>query len=686
MMKKTITILLFVGALLMGTLTSAQAQNIVEIKPDKKVVHVDQLELSSGASVLDALSIMPDLLNRNSESIIDNFSVQIDGKDVGNSTDVVLVQTILAEVDVIEISTSPSVSDQQNGQGGVINIKMKEVQEGFHGDALLDASTEWDVMPSVLLSYRKNQWSLKGSLMMEYYQPRTVAYSERTSPTSFFSSMDTIRGKYTQETAKFSAIYKTDKDEVKMYVWESFAYSDRLSQNHMLQEKPFEAGAPNVTGSGKRIIEQAIGTDTISMRKKALNVVAEMSYKHTFSNKGTLSTSLHYDYSPQNNVDKTLYDPAYYRSLSDVLNVRTSNRYQTTNHPHQLATELKTKHTIGRWSENHSLDLELGANYQLALSRINESEAVQREALPRPNETSVDYSNESHYVSPFFKFSYFYKTLTLELGARYQYQHQVINAMPINSHDWTGNININWAVAPHHNLRALASRNIVRPSIQQLSEVIYYNQRQSMYFKGNPNLTPMQVYNAGLDYSFDFQNDKHNLLLNVGLSYLHSLNPIKQVMRENQEDQLVYATFDNDPNNRNNVMNLNLLLCYKVGVYSLFVTGNTFYRMQHTGEAIKSRLSYNVAMANNFNFARDWSLSFKLVYNSETWALDMITGDCFTANLRLAKRWGKWLVHVDIDDMFDYLATDYGKDGDVNIMRWYDPHIQCVAAGFAYTF
>lgn len=684
-MKKAIIILTFVSAFLV----CAQAQNIVEIKPDKKVVHVEQLGLNNGASVLDALAIMPDLLNRNSESIIDNFSVQIDGKDVGSSTDVVLVQTILAEVNVIEISTSPSVSDQQNGQGGVINIKMKEAQDGFHGDVILDASTEWDVMPSVLMSYRKNNWSLRGSLMMEYYHPSTVAYSERTSPTSFFTSMDTLTGNFTQETAKFSAIYKTEQDEVKIHVWESYAYTDRLSLNSMVQNQKY--GAESVEGrngaaSGKRIIEQMVGTDTVSMFNHALNVVADMSYKHTFSNKGTIETSLHYDYSPRNNVDNTSYDPAYYRALSDVLNVKTNYRYQTSNQPHQLNAEIKTKHTIGRWSDNHSLDLEVGTNYQLALSRINESASTQREALPRPTETSVDYSNQSHYLSPFAKFSYFYKTLTMELGGRYQYQHQTIDGAAIPSHDWTGNININWAVAPHHNLRALASRNLIRPSVQQLSPIVYYNQGQKTYMTGNPNLHPMQVYNADLDYSFDFQNEKHNLLLDVGLSYLHSLNSITQVMRESKEDQLIYTTYENNVNEKNNVLNLNLLLCYKVGVYSLFFTGNTFYKMQHQGEAIKSRLSYNVAIANNFNFAKDWALSFKLVYNSETWAMDMITGDCFTANIRLAKRWGQWLVHADINDVFDYISTDYGKDGDVNLMRWYDPHQQCVAVGFAYQF
>ena len=681
---------MFVGALLAGAFTSAQAQNMVEIKPDKKVVHVDQLGLNSSASVRDALDIMPDILSRNTDNIIDNYSVQIDGKDVGSSIDVVLVQTLLAEVDVIEISTSPSVSDQKNGQGGVINIKMKEVQDGFHGDVFLDGSTEWDVMPSVLMSYKKNNWSLKGSLMMEYYQPSTEAYSERTSPTSFYTSTDTIGERFVQETAKFSAIYKTEKDEVKMHVWESFVSSDRNTRNSMCQERNVD-GKDWLVGGGKSIVERIVGTDTASVQNSSLSLVAEMSYKHTFSNKGTIETSVHYDFAPQYNLNNTSFDPNYYRALDNALNVKIGDRTTTDKRPHQLSADLKTKHTLGRWGDKHSLDGEVGVNYQLSIANIYETESTKREGVPSSLETPREYSNRSHYVSPFFKLSYFYQTLTLELSGRYQYQHQTINYVPIPSHDWTANININWAVAPHHNLRARSSRNIVRPSIQQLCPLIYYNQGLKSYMVGNPDLTPMQVYNVDLDYSFDFQNDKHNLLLDVGLTYLHSLNSIKQVMCEEklliQDDNqkpFIYYSYANDPDTKNNVLNLNLLLCYKVGVYSLFFTGNTFYKMQHRNEAVKSRLNYNLAIANNFNFAKGWAFSFKLIYNSETWSMDMITGDCFTANLRLAKSWGRWLVHAEINDIFNDRSTDYSKNGDVKLMRWYNPHIQSVSVGFAY--
>ena len=162
--KKSLFILTF--ALAVALTHAAQAQNMVEVKPDKKVVHVDQLGMNPNSNVRDALDIMPDLLGRNTDFMLDNFSVQIDGKDVGNSIDVVLTQTILAEVETIEISTSPTVSEQKNGQGGVINIKMKAPEEGFHGNVLLDGSTEWDVMPSVLMSYKKDKWSFNGSLMM----------------------------------------------------------------------------------------------------------------------------------------------------------------------------------------------------------------------------------------------------------------------------------------------------------------------------------------------------------------------------------------------------------------------------------------------------------------------------------------------------------------------------------------
>ena len=689
-MKRTIAIFLFASTLS----ALAQAQNIVEIKPDKKVVHVDQLDLNDGATVRDALDIMPDLLNRSSESVIENFSVQIDGQDVGNSMDVVLIQTILAEVDVIEISTSPSVSDQKNGQGGVINIKMKAPEEGFHGDVLLDGSTEWNVMPSVLMSYKKNKWALKGSVMMEYYNPTIISYTERVSPISLLMSYDTTNTQYMQETAKFGAKYKTDRDEVKIYVWESYAYADNRGYSAVCREKPLDGGKWQPE-SGKSEVERCLGVDTNRIENHKLNVVANVNYKHTFSNKGTIETSLNYDFSPTRNRNTNLYDMDYYNAISERFGQVKSYKAEDQNMPHQLNTELKTKHEIGRWSENHFLEVEGGANYRLGLSELDNRENKLRTGT-RPEESLLTYKTISHYVSPFFKFSYFYKTLTVQAGARYQYQNQKIDSQMesssdlgdtvhvLNSHDWTANVNINWQVVPHHNLRALASRNLVRPSVQQLSPITYYNQKQDMYYRGNPELTSTQVYNADLDYSYDFQNAKHNLLLDVGLSYLHVLNPIQQVMQEDSELQSLYNTYENDYKAPTNALNFNLLLCYKVGVYSLFFTGNTFYKLQHKQDNIQARLNFNLAMANNFNFANGWVLSFKLIYNSAILTTNDITGDCFLANLRLAKTWGHWLVHAEINDVFDDKAVDYGLDGDVNIMRLYDPHQQCIAVGFAY--
>ncbi len=685
---------MLVSVLLAGALSGAQAQNIVEIKPDKKVVHVDQLALNSSANVRDALDIMPDLLNRSSENIIDNYSVQVDGQDVGSSIDVVLTQTILAEVDVIEISTSPSVSDQKNGQGGVINIKMKAPEEGFHGDVMLDGSTEWNVMPSVLMSYKKDKWAIKGSVMMEYYNPTIISYTERISPSSILMSYDTTDSRYMAETAKFEAKYRTNSDEVKINVWESYAYVNNNGYAALCQDRPVD-GRKVRYESGKWNMERFLGVDTALIETGKLNVVAKFNYKHTFSNKGTINASVNYDYSPNQNISTTFYDVDYYCSISEQFGQVRYYKADDYNAPHQLGAELKTKHEIGRWSDDHYLELEGGANYQLRASELNNKENKYRLGA-RSEESVLNYKNISHYVSPFFKFSYYYKTLTLQAGARYQYQKQTIGSQlsasvdsndtthVVRSHDWVANININWQVVPHHNLRALASRSLIRPTVQQLSPIMYYNQKQDKYYRGNPDLSATQVYNADLDYSYDFRNEKHNLLLDVGMSYLHVMNPIRQVMREDAEWRTVYTTYKNDYSKPTNVLNLNLLLCYKVGVYSLFFTGNTFYKLQHQGDALQARLTGNLAIANNFNFSSGWALSFKLIYNSAIWTDSEIIGDCFSANMRLSKTWGHWLVHAEINDIFNDSAMDKGKDGDVNITRLYDPHQQCVAVGFAY--
>lgn len=667
-----------------------QAEYIVEIKETKKVIHVDQLGLSSSANVRDALDMMPSLLGRNTTNIIDNFSVQIDGQSVGNSTDVVLVQTLLAEVDVIEISTSPTASEQKNGQGGVINIKLKEADEGFHGDVLFDATTEWDVMPSVLMSYKKNNWSFRGSMMMEYYRPTTSSYTEQYSPSALLMSIDTMTERYRQETAKFYAKYQTKSDELKINVWESLAYGNEDKLNYLCHQTTPDLTQPS-------IIKQITGTDTTAISQRQLSVVANFDYKHTFSNNGTLNANARYDYSPENSSNEMRYDSQYYRLLNGVIggaDVKYLSALQR--QPHQLSAELKTKHKIGDWNETHYLELECGANYELGASSTKNDEQRWKEGTRHLQPDTRLYHTLSHYVSPFLTFTYQYQTLRIELGGRYQYKQQRVsdniktyqNAIDtttnIRAHDWTANASFNWQVVPHHNLRLIAARNIIRPSVEQLSPIAYYNNHSGKQIKGNPDLQSTSIYNIELNYTHDFKNDKHNLLFDAGLNYIRTENPIVQVMREDASRKTIYTTYINDNGKPSNILNLNLLLCYQVGVYTMLLTGNTFYKMQHVGEDVHARLYYNVALSNNFNFAKGWAFSFKLSYNSEEWMMNEIKGDCFLANLRLAKQWGNWIVHAEINDVFNYLSTDISKNGEETILRQYDPHIQAVALGFAY--
>ena len=110
--------------------SNAYAQNYaLEVLPDKEVIYIKKLALPGNLSVKDLLLMYPSILNRNVENAIERYEVQLDDKTIGAANDEILVATKLREIEKIEISSSPSVTQQKNGQGGVINLILNKPEE-----------------------------------------------------------------------------------------------------------------------------------------------------------------------------------------------------------------------------------------------------------------------------------------------------------------------------------------------------------------------------------------------------------------------------------------------------------------------------------------------------------------------------------------------------------------------------
>ena len=77
----------------------SQSRYTFEIQPDKKVIYVDSLKFPKNTFVKDVLDIIPELLEREGDVLFPNYDVQYDGKSVGASRDVFLLETRLYQLE-----------------------------------------------------------------------------------------------------------------------------------------------------------------------------------------------------------------------------------------------------------------------------------------------------------------------------------------------------------------------------------------------------------------------------------------------------------------------------------------------------------------------------------------------------------------------------------------------------------
>ncbi len=129
----------------MAEITVVGERKTVDSKIDRKVINVSRDINSTGGTAIDLLKNVPNLSVGTDGSVSlrgnTDVSILIDGRPT--SIDATkLDQISSAEIESIEIITSPTAKYNPEGKSGIINLKMKQKKtEGFNGNAMITAGT-----------------------------------------------------------------------------------------------------------------------------------------------------------------------------------------------------------------------------------------------------------------------------------------------------------------------------------------------------------------------------------------------------------------------------------------------------------------------------------------------------------------------------------------------------------------
>lgn len=639
-MRKTLIILF------LGLTVAIRAQYMIEVQVDKKVIHPEQLGMSDDTSLDDILRVLPELLDRSDGSVADTYSLKIDGTDVSQSKETLLRQLQLGEIESIEVTKTPTVSEQQNGTGGSINVKLRPLKEGLSGNAMLGLSTRFSVNPGVLLDYRKGIFSLRSSVLLDYTNSKSSVYYEsykRMQPTDpHRTRFDREERRHVQQIGEMARVDMrlnfNKRDELKFLATQTVSHRE---------------GESNWTGASTTpltvvdtLMRFRTGTADETALLRNISTSAQLKYSHSYlNNLGKLELTASYAYNP--NLD-TLYQIGRGEFYRTYLTGDTIIRKNVRTAAHQANFEGSSNF---KWSspQAHNFELKVGmnANYK------------QANRYPIGDEMISHYT----YLSPYVDFTYTYRTFKLKAGARYAYDNRLVYnpgqpGVRVTNHDVSASLQLGYRVADHHLLRLALSRDLTR-----VSDVAILLGRDS---RNNP------TYNANLDYAFDYQHEDHKLMLSVGAQYTFHQNVNRSLIG--------YSSLGK----------LEVSLVYNYRIFSMAFIGNCFGigRYDNDTEALIDRyMAYNLSLMPIVHLKRGWDLSGRLTYNSKVTTFNSYLSDCFYAQIRVNKHFNNhWSVYAYIDDIFDYWATDKVYSGKDFELQKYDMYTRAFAIGANYKF
>lgn len=630
---------------------------ILNLEPGKKIMKVADLDLAGNITLAELLQMFPELISRDDEALLSRFDLQIDDISVKTSKDVLLTQLRAAEIKQIEVSVNPATSSQIDGQGGVIKIKLNRPKDnGFLGNAMLEASTTWDVNPAFKFFYNKDKFHLGGIVSGQYYQPRDKnavfqTYSPDYEYREYVSQVDDYK-------------YGTQYANVHM----DYAFNERNNLRAWINE--------GYSKNNHNIVNSVDSSGTIISKNNRQHfdeffVSAGIKYKYV-DQLFTFETELSYDYLPS----------AYtkYQGRNDKMVEDYYDNYQQ----HGLKYMAKGIFRLIPTTDHQKCEMTLGLNTNYEPKHFTFTDIIDTfDYTILGDENILDAKTKSIYVSPYLELNAKYGPCFFKGGVRYQFYQYDITAnngenfkKPQNK--VTAFLNFGWQIAPHHHLSVILDKSLKRPDNQMVYPFVFYDPASGSLMKGNPDLRTEDIYTASLDYQYDFSKNGHTVLAGAGLRYNRVNSAISVISTE-------YTSYIND--GYCDVINATAMAVYGKGPFKVFLTGNLLQNWSTISDKKNSNFSYNVALTPMLSFQGEWRVSGMFEYNSNIKTMYTDQGKYFYSEVRLNKGFKAWQIFMKLTDNFHRVVEDveYKASGNV-VYKSHYLHFPGFGLGASFTF
>lgn len=629
----------------------------IEIQTGSKYLNVDSLKLAPTTILVELLEMFPELLAREGDAKLENYDLQINDVSTGDSKQIILYQLVLSDIKTIEVSQNPSASQQKNGQGGVINVKLKNPEEGFSGRMIVEAGSLATFVPAVRLNYRKGGWTVRGSVMMNYYHPQNEnSLTGTLSDNVYTYKRDTSAIDYGYEMASVDAFFNPDgRNELHLWAWENLSLYSDVSDS-------------DIEVNSMKTQESSV------LKQRNFSYLVGANYNHKFD-KSKIEAECTFAGAPNTYVyDK--YDSGSRRG-DDFLS------YYDDGADTKLTSLAKYTYNFIPDTPRKKSSLTGGVNCNLNTNALDYS------FVKAAKDVKLHGAVTTLYLAPYLETKNIFEKWYLKASVRYKHYSSDtdVNSMGNFSKKedyFTGYLSAGYQIAPRHHLSLILDRSVERGSAQQLYPYAIFDPSKGGFTSGNPHLLPMKINSVSVNYITNFKAGKSEFTFDAELKYMNNTDLISEVIYDNDADGINDITYENS--GYSNIGAANLLLGFSRDVFSLSLTANAFENFTHISDVDDNYFYYNISAVPNLNFREGWVISARLTYNSHVYTKTSRLGDYIFAMTRFSKTWDRFTAYLQIADNFHKFAEDYFYGESLEKSLWYNLHRPSLDIGFHMTF
>ncbi|MDO5442891.1 MAG: TonB-dependent receptor [Bacteroidia bacterium] len=664
------TAVLAAAFLMFEGMASAQQQYTYQVNVSDQTVNVAGLDLPGSTPLSDILALVPELLKNADQTVSSGqYDILVEGISVDCAANSVLSHLHLSDVKSISISDSPTASQQRNGSGGVINITLASVPDGWSGRASINASSAANFHESAMLNFHKGKLTVRSWLMVDTSVP-DFKNEFRTLDTDHGTiyRVDTVRTRSNYQMGRvFADFNPSARDSFKFRFWESSQKSGKLNYMEMIPTGESDAGG--------------------NSESQATTVSATLAYTHSFPAGSSFSAEIDYAYQPEFGMDgrrNTLYPDG-----------EPTRKVETLTKGHNWTGSLSFGTPVIKSGEKVILDFKTGFN-MTAKSFMNDySEKVNfASELMVPSSLDgnviISMSDRSLYVSPYIELGGGWSEFKYKASVRYQNYRSSMDTdggekMTSFQNDITANLSIGWQMDEHNLLRFVFDRGIIRPSNWQMYPMLVYRPDKAGNIIGNPDLVSSKLNSANINYVTDFKKNNSTYVINgsIGLIYADGLiNSIHGVT--NAGSLLPYTSYINEGSSH--ILKADLMFSYKNGPLMLTFASNFYDKLLNVNENKDYRMYYNGSFSSTYRVSPDWTIFGELVYNSPIMMPTISYNSYINGNLRISRIWTKLEAYAAVTDILHKARREVTKSGLMTSYRYYDLNASSVVIGFSYKF